>query len=44
MVKFILSYPADSLNKKLTLMYFIEIMCEFAFDDNLLVKYSEALN
>jgi len=27
-----------------TLMYFIEIMCEFAFDDNLLVKYSEALN
>jgi hypothetical protein len=21
-----------------TLMYFIEIMCEFAFDDNLLVK------
>jgi len=25
-------------------MYFIEIMCEFAFDDNLLVKHSEALN
>lgn len=25
-------------------MYFIEIMCEFAFDDDLLLKYAEALN
>jgi hypothetical protein len=25
-------------------MYYIEIMCEFAFDDKLLLKNSEALN
>lgn len=25
-------------------MYFIEIMCEFAFDDDLLVKHAESLN
>jgi hypothetical protein len=25
-------------------MYFIEIMCEFAFDDDLLVKYAKALD
>ncbi len=28
------------LNLKLTLMYFIEIICEFAFDDKLLMTYS----
>lgn len=54
MVDWVLSYPADTMNKKLvnilyieliqTLMYFIEIMCEFAFDDDLLIKYSEPLN
>jgi hypothetical protein len=25
-------------------MYFVEIMCEFAFDDDLLLKNSQALN
>jgi hypothetical protein len=44
MVDWVLTYPADTMNKKLTLLYFIEIMCEFAFDDELLVKYSESLN
>ncbi|CAM6005251.1 unnamed protein product [Sphagnum balticum] len=30
----------NSINMKLTLMYFIEIVCEFAFDDNLLIQHS----
>lgn len=25
-------------------MYFIEMMCEFAFDDELLVKHAQSLN
>ena len=25
-------------------MYYIEIMCEFAFDDGLLVKHADSLN
>ena len=27
-------------NTKLTLLYFIEIICEFAFDDTMLMEYS----
>ena len=33
----------DSLNMKLALMYFIEITCESAFNDALLLNYSSSL-
>ena len=33
----------DAVNMKLALMYFIEIVCESAFNDELLLKYSNNL-
>lgn len=33
----------DSLNMKLALMYLIEITCESAFNDNLLIGYSSQI-
>jgi hypothetical protein len=30
----------DALNIKLAMMYLIEIICEYSFDDKLLMEYS----